>query len=85
MASAMDIDDEGSDLPTSSSGKGDKKRFEVKKVPSQTRLASDSVDSANSRSTLSHIQPSNLSFSRRFVIVDFVRVYARMTLLTSTH
>ena len=32
MASAMDIDDEASDLPTSSSGKGDKKRFEVKKV-----------------------------------------------------
>lgn len=28
----MDIDDEESDLPTSSSSKGDKKRFEVKKV-----------------------------------------------------
>lgn len=32
MASAMEIDDEESDLPTSSSGKGEKKRFEVKKV-----------------------------------------------------
>lgn len=32
MASAMDIDDEEIDLPTSSSGKGEKKRFEVKKV-----------------------------------------------------
>ncbi|KAL2748387.1 RING-box protein 1A [Vespula maculifrons] len=31
MASAMEIDDEESDLPTSSSGKGEKKRFEVKK------------------------------------------------------
>lgn len=28
----MEIDDEESDLPTSSSGKGEKKRFEVKKV-----------------------------------------------------
>lgn len=32
MASAMDIDDEEIELPTSSSGKGEKKRFEVKKV-----------------------------------------------------
>lgn len=32
MASAMDIDDEEVDLPSSSSGKGEKKRFEVKKV-----------------------------------------------------
>lgn len=32
MASAMEIDDEESDLPTSSSSKGEKKRFEVKKV-----------------------------------------------------
>ncbi|PNF22264.1 RING-box protein 1A [Cryptotermes secundus] len=31
MASAMDIDDEEIELPTSSSGKGEKKRFEVKK------------------------------------------------------
>ncbi|XP_033180417.1 RING-box protein 1A isoform X2 [Bombus vosnesenskii] len=31
MASAMEIDDEESDLPTSSSSKGEKKRFEVKK------------------------------------------------------
>lgn len=28
----MEIDDEESDLPTSSSSKGEKKRFEVKKV-----------------------------------------------------
>lgn len=32
MASAMEIDDEENDLPTSSSSKGEKKRFEVKKV-----------------------------------------------------
>lgn len=32
MASAMEIDDEENDLPTSSSAKGEKKRFEVKKV-----------------------------------------------------
>jgi hypothetical protein len=32
MASAMDVDDEEIELPTSSSGKGEKKRFEVKKV-----------------------------------------------------
>ncbi|XP_026674915.1 RING-box protein 1A isoform X2 [Ceratina calcarata] len=31
MASAMEIDDEENDLPTSSSSKGEKKRFEVKK------------------------------------------------------
>lgn len=32
MASAMDVDDEEVELPTSSSSKGEKKRFEVKKV-----------------------------------------------------
>lgn len=32
MASAMDIDDEEVEMASSSSGKGDKKRFEVKKV-----------------------------------------------------
>lgn len=32
MASAMDVDDDDIELPTSSSGKGEKKRFEVKKV-----------------------------------------------------
>lgn len=32
MASAMDVDDEENEVPTSSSGKGEKKRFEVKKV-----------------------------------------------------
>lgn len=32
MASAMDVDDEEIELPTSSSSKGEKKRFEVKKV-----------------------------------------------------
>lgn len=33
MASAaMDVDEEEIDMPTSSSGRGDKKRFEVKKV-----------------------------------------------------
>lgn len=32
MASTMEIDDDDNDLPTSSSGKGEKKRFEVKKV-----------------------------------------------------
>lgn len=32
MASAMDVDEEEVELPTSSSGKGEKKRFEVKKV-----------------------------------------------------
>lgn len=32
MASAMDVEDEEVDMPTSSSGKGEKKRFEVKKV-----------------------------------------------------
>jgi RING-box protein 1 len=32
MASAMDVDDEEIELPTSSSGKGEKKRFDVKKV-----------------------------------------------------
>ncbi|XP_012541559.1 RING-box protein 1A [Monomorium pharaonis] len=31
MATTMEIDDEECDLPTSSSGKGEKKRFEVKK------------------------------------------------------
>jgi RING-box protein 1 len=35
MASAMDVDDEEIELPTSSSGKGEKKRFEVKKVNSK--------------------------------------------------
>ena len=28
----MDVDDEENEVPTSSSGKGEKKRFEVKKV-----------------------------------------------------
>lgn len=32
MASAMDVDDDEVEVPTSSSGKGEKKRFEVKKV-----------------------------------------------------
>lgn len=32
MATTMEIDDDECDLPTSSSGKGEKKRFEVKKV-----------------------------------------------------
>jgi RING-box protein 1 len=32
MASGMDVDDDEIELPTSSSGKGEKKRFEVKKV-----------------------------------------------------
>lgn len=32
MASAMDVDEEEVELPTSSSSKGEKKRFEVKKV-----------------------------------------------------
>lgn len=32
MASAMDVDEEEIELPTSSSSKGEKKRFEVKKV-----------------------------------------------------
>lgn len=32
MASAMDVDDEEIEAPTSSSSKGEKKRFEVKKV-----------------------------------------------------
>lgn len=32
MASAMDVDDDEVELPTSSSSKGEKKRFEVKKV-----------------------------------------------------
>ena len=35
MASAMDIDDDDIELPTSSGGKGEKKRFEVKKVQLQ--------------------------------------------------
>lgn len=34
MASAMDVDDDEVELPTSSSSKGEKKRFEVKKVRS---------------------------------------------------
>lgn len=34
MASAMDVDDEEVEMPTSSSSKGEKKRFEVKKVTS---------------------------------------------------
>lgn len=36
MASAMDVDDEEVELPTSSSSKGEKKRFEVKKVVTLT-------------------------------------------------
>lgn len=32
----MEIDDDECDLPTSSSGKGEKKRFEVKKVSAWT-------------------------------------------------
>lgn len=32
MASAMDVDPEEVEMPTSSSSKGEKKRFEVKKV-----------------------------------------------------
>lgn len=32
MASAMDVDDEEMDFATSSGAKGEKKRFEVKKV-----------------------------------------------------
>lgn len=32
MASAMDVDEEEVEMASSSSGKGDKKRFEVKKV-----------------------------------------------------
>lgn len=32
MASAMDVDDEEIEVPSSSSCKGEKKRFEVKKV-----------------------------------------------------
>lgn len=34
----MEIDDDECDLPTSSSGKGEKKRFEVKKVSVDTRV-----------------------------------------------
>ncbi|XP_031778743.1 RING-box protein 1A isoform X1 [Nasonia vitripennis] len=37
MASAMDVEEEEIDMPTSSSGKGEKKRFEVKKVKLITR------------------------------------------------
>lgn len=32
MASVMDVDEEEVEMASSSSGKGDKKRFEVKKV-----------------------------------------------------
>lgn len=32
MASAMDVDEDDIELPSSSSSKGEKKRFEVKKV-----------------------------------------------------
>lgn len=32
MATAMDVDSEEIEMPTSSSSKGEKKRFEVKKV-----------------------------------------------------
>lgn len=44
MATTMEIDDDECDLPTSSSGKGEKKRFEVKKVSENT-----SMDYTNSR------------------------------------
>lgn len=35
MSSAMDVDEEEVEMASSSSGKGDKKRFEVKKVTSR--------------------------------------------------
>lgn len=38
MATTMEIDDDECDLPTSSSGKGEKKRFEVKKVSKNTSI-----------------------------------------------
>lgn len=38
MASAMDIDEDEVEMASSSSGKGDKKRFEVKKVMSLITL-----------------------------------------------
>lgn len=38
MATTMEIDDDECDLPTSSSGKGEKKRFEVKKVNENTLM-----------------------------------------------
>jgi hypothetical protein len=38
MASAMDVEEEEIDLPTSSSGKGEKKRFEVKKVSHEMKI-----------------------------------------------
>lgn len=40
MASAMDVDDEEAEVPTCS-GKGEKKRFEVKKVKTKLFLAID--------------------------------------------
>lgn len=38
MASVMDVDEEEVEMASSSSGKGDKKRFEVKKVHIHNRI-----------------------------------------------
>lgn len=38
MASVMDVDEEEVEMASSSSGKGDKKRFEVKKVTINLRI-----------------------------------------------
>lgn len=39
MATAMDVDSEEIEMPTSSSSKGEKKRFEVKKVTTYKLLS----------------------------------------------
>lgn len=39
MASAMDVEEEEIEMPTSSSGRGEKKRFEVKKVREKVNLS----------------------------------------------
>lgn len=57
MASAMDVDEEEVEMASSSSGKGDKKRFEVKKVT--TNYALSSLCS----STVSSVRPIFAIFS----------------------
>lgn len=45
MATAMDVDSEEIEMPTSSSSKGEKKRFEVKKVISNLSKWNDLTNS----------------------------------------
>lgn len=64
MASAMDIDDEEVDLPSSSSGKGEKKRFEVKKVKNIFLFNKDSWNKK-----IFNLNMSNLNYAMSCILI----------------